>query len=140
MGFGELITQYDSVDGVIDSDKFPIECKESDRASVLVHFDEWISKKDALARLEEMGYEAAQAIELAAFGIEYPFEQLKFPILALGSLYKVKSHIYEAVYLYRAEGVRQREIGTVQLPDSWLNGDELNPTIRFLATREINNK
>lgn len=129
--------KYDKVKGEITFSKFPIVKDEVGKMEVcLVHFGEKLSKKDAICRIAELGYRPGEVHEILSFGIEHPKKQLKGPILALGSLHKVKGegHIFEAVYLSGDDGLR--EVGAIDLPDDWLDADRLGPTIRFLVIRD----
>ena len=55
---------------------------------ILVHFNRVISTEDALKELDRQGLRPAELPELLAFGDEFPKKQLKFPIVALGSVWQ----------------------------------------------------
>ena len=52
-----------------------------------IHFDRYIFTKDALAEIDRRGFRPTTIHELLAFGAQYPEEQRKFPIIALGSVW-----------------------------------------------------
>ncbi len=54
---------------------------------VLVCFNREVRSEEALSELGKMNLRPAETIELLAFGAAYPQEQVKFPIVALGSTY-----------------------------------------------------
>lgn len=52
----------------------------------LVHLNRNIGSDEALKELDHLGYRAATAEELLAFGAAYPEKQREFPIVALGTV------------------------------------------------------
>ncbi len=56
----------------------------------LFHFEPRVSLKDAGRLIEEASWEVAKTEHLLAFGAKHPDEQHKFPILALGSVSKIR--------------------------------------------------
>jgi len=68
----------------INSERCPAIRAETAGDATLLHFDEELTTDEYLAKLDGMGYRAADIFEGAAFGEKYPDEQLKYPILVLG--------------------------------------------------------
>ena len=56
----------------------------------LFHFDRSISSEDAIKEMEKDGFRAAKIEELLAYGAILPEEQRKYPIIALGSVAKIR--------------------------------------------------
>ena len=67
----------------------------------LVHFNRNIGSDEALKELDHLGYRAATAEELLAFGAAYTEKQLEFPIVALGTVRRVGGN-RRVLYLWRA--------------------------------------
>lgn len=55
----------------------------------LIHLNRNVSSDEALKELDRLGYRAATAEELLAFGAAYPEKQREFPIVALGTVRRV---------------------------------------------------
>ena len=84
--------RYDWVNSDIASKDFPTERKGADKVAVeLIHFNHYISTKNALNELDKMGYRPAELHELLAFGAKHPDVQREFPIAALGSVWRFRS-------------------------------------------------
>ena len=75
---------YNYANPDINSGRCPSIRAETIGDATLFHLDEELTTDEYLARLDEMGYRAADVFELLVFGAQYPDEQLKYPILALG--------------------------------------------------------
>ena len=94
--------RYDWANSDINSSNF--QTKRSGTAEVvveLIHFNRYISTKDALSELDRMGYRTAELHELLAFGEKYPNVQREFPVVALGSVWQDRSGVRDIPYLGR---------------------------------------
>ncbi len=80
---------YDYENPNITDSNFSVESWEGERVVELIHFDEVLSSGKAEKKLDKMGYRPATITELLAFGVKYPEEQRKFPIIALGSVISI---------------------------------------------------
>ena len=81
--------KYDWENDDINDKNFP--SKRSGLAQIdirLVHFNKDMSSEDVLKELDKMGLRPAELPELLALGAEYPDEQRKYPIVALGSVWR----------------------------------------------------
>ena len=81
--------KYDWKNNGIKDKNFP--SKRSGSALVdirLVHFNKDMSSEDVLKELDKMGLRSAELPELLALGAEYPNEQRKYPVVALGSVWQ----------------------------------------------------
>ncbi len=94
----------------------------------LVHFGRDMSSEAVLAELDRLGLRPAELHELLAFGIEHPDEQLKHPIVALGSRWRVSGGGRPVVCLRDAVGYR----------NAYLDGRRYgcDRSCRFLAFRK----
>ncbi len=82
------IGRYDWANNDITSKNFPT--TQTGKAEVVlepIHFNCYISTKDAPLKLDRMGYRPAELHELLAFGEKYQNVQREFPIVALGSVW-----------------------------------------------------
>ena len=117
--------------------------KQLEKASVskeveteLVHFNKSISTENALKELDRMGMRPATEVELLAFGVEYPEEQRKYPIVALpsqeqinnDSVFRDEGGIRCALCLFRHGA--ERRLDLVWLEGAW------HGRWRFLAVRK----
>ena len=86
--------RYDYTNPHITSINFKTEKTErkgkADLVIELVRFNRMISTDDALRELDGRGYRPAELRELLAFGEKYPDVQRKFPIVALGSVWRLR--------------------------------------------------
>ncbi len=82
--------KYDHQDLDINDDNFKTQRSgEEPMEAQLVHFGCDMSSAEAiLEELDKMGLRPAELHELLAFGVEYPKEQLKYPVVALGSRFR----------------------------------------------------
>lgn len=81
--------KYDWKNRDITSKNFPVKAGESGPVEVyLIHFDRRMSSDDAIKEMDRMGFRPAELPYLLAFGAKNPDEQRKYPILALGSVWR----------------------------------------------------
>jgi hypothetical protein len=121
--------RYDWKNGDITAKRFPIEGKGTvEFEAVLIHFNRNISSENAKKQIEEAGYEAAKTEHVLSFGANYPEEQRKFPIVALGSVAGVggRRHV---LFLGRGDSGRGLDF-------DWWFGD-WGSDCRFLAVRKV---
>ena len=120
--------KYDEANSDINDKNFPIEKHGHEEIeSQLIHFDRNISSEDAIKELDKMDLRPANLAELLAFGAKYPDEQRKFPIVALGSVWR-PVHARYVAYLWSGSG--SRELGLSWFDDDW------HANYRFLAVRK----
>lgn len=80
--------KYDWNNYDVSSKNFPTTRKgEADLVLELVHFNQVLTSKEVLKELDKRGLRPAETHELLSFGIKYPKEQRKYPIVALGSVW-----------------------------------------------------
>ena len=82
---GELLTagRYDFVDDEITNQRFAQAREGQEEIEIeLVHFDLEIPTRTALKWLAKKNLRLVTAVELLAFGVAYPDEQRKFPVIA----------------------------------------------------------
>lgn len=91
--YGKMLEQmiaaghYDWATTDITANRFLIEGNGMvEFEAVLFHFDKDISSEDAKEQIEQASYEVGKIEHILSFGANYPKEQLKFPILGLGSV------------------------------------------------------
>ena len=81
--------KYDWKNDDITEKNFPTNRRETAELDiVLVHLNRDISSEDAIKELDKLGLRPAELPELLAFGAKYPDEQRKYPIVALGSVWR----------------------------------------------------
>lgn len=81
--------KYDWANSDITTGHFPTKrVGKAEMEVELIHFNRSISSEEALKEMDKMGYRAAEAHELLAFGAKYPDVQREFPIVALGSVWR----------------------------------------------------
>ena len=86
-------------------------------SSKLFHFDRDISSKDAISEMEKAGYRPATLAELLALGEAHPELQKEFPIVALGSVWRVGDGVRLVPVLgFDGDG---RGLGLGWLDDGW---------------------
>ncbi|MCE9586543.1 hypothetical protein K8R04_04490 [Candidatus Uhrbacteria bacterium] len=93
----------------------------------LVHLNKGVSTDKALAELDKQVLRPALYEELLAFAVKYPELQKQFPIVALGSVYRVDGYLCSPYVLW--DGSERR------LHFSWFDGD-WSDSCRFLAVRK----
>ncbi len=93
----------------------------------LIHLNCFIGSDEALKELDRLGYRAAIAEELLAFGATYPEKQREFPIVALGTARLVGGYRRVLCLWYVRSG---RDLDLYWFGGGW--GD----SYRFLAVRK----
>ena len=121
--------KYDWVNSDITEKNFPPTREEGVQPVTLelIHFDRAISSEDALAELDTMGFRPANLEELLAFGAKYSEEQRKYPIVALGSVWRRLGDRYVPILWDDSNGRRLR---LRWFAGAWYSG------YRFLAVRK----
>src|SRR3990167_9382333 len=79
---------YDFVNDNINDKNFPNFQDMPSGKVELLHFDRYITSEEAIKEMESKGMRPANLKELLVFGKEYPEEQRKYPIVALGSVWR----------------------------------------------------
>lgn len=96
------------------------------------HFDRNISSKIAVEEIKAADtanpWEPGKIEHLLAFGVKYPEEQRKYPIIGLGSVAEVRGG-RDVPYLYRVD--RERDLGLCWWGNDW------GGRCRFLAVRKL---
>lgn len=80
---------YDWVNSDITAEHFP--AKGEGRVELvpeLVHYGKFMNSDDIVQDLDQRGFRPATLPELLAYGEKYPDKQRKFPIVALGSVWR----------------------------------------------------
>lgn len=99
---------YDWKNDDINDKNFPSKRSGSAELDIrLVHFNKDMSYEDILKELDKMSLRPAELPELLALGAKYPDEQRKYPIVAMGSM-------------WRGYGGRDGEIWRI-VPSLWNN-------------------
>ena len=81
--------KYDQIGSDVTEKHFPISGNGKAEVNLeLVRLNKRISSKDAIVELKKLGTRPATLPELLAFGVAYPEEQRKLPIVALGSVWQ----------------------------------------------------
>ena len=81
--------KYDWKNENITNKNFPTTKKgEVSLNMELVHFNQTLTSEEVIADLKKRGFRPAELHELLSFGIQYPEEQRKYPIVALGSVWR----------------------------------------------------
>lgn len=81
---------YDRKNWDIDSKNFKVEGRGRIEVDLeLVHFGRVMSSDEVLKELYQKGLRPAKLEELLAFGAKYPDEQRKYPVVALGSVWRL---------------------------------------------------
>lgn len=120
---------YDWKNSDIVAEHFPTTQKGVNEVKLeLVHLDKNASTDEVLRYLDEHGYRPATLLELLAFGAKYPDEQKKYPVVALGSVWRSSGgdRYVACLDCYGAER---------HLSLSWC-GDDWHGRCRFLAVRK----
>ncbi len=63
--------------------------KKVEVSAKLFHFNRDISSGDAISEMDKTGYRPATLMELLVLGFLFPEMQRQFPIVALGSLWRI---------------------------------------------------
>ncbi len=93
----------------------------------LIHFNRFIGSDEVLKELDRLGYRAATAEELLAFGAAYSEKQYEFPIVALGTVRHGGGNRH-VLYLWDDRSKRDLDLGWFDY--DWGGG------YRFLAVRK----
>lgn len=73
----------------------------------LLHFNRAISTDEASVEMDRQSYRPANFEELTAFGEQYPDEQRKYPIIALGSVFVGPGDHRASPFLYYGSDARR---------------------------------
>ena len=106
--------KYSWVNNDITSKNFPTTRKGEVTLSLeLVHLNQVLTSEEVLKELDKRGLRPAELHELLSFGAQYPEEQRKYPIVALGSVWQ-HWHDYRYVpYLRWLGGGRVLSLGWI---------------------------
>lgn len=99
----------------------------------VLHFNRPISSDGAIKEMDKLGLRPAELHELLAFGAQFPDEQRKHLIIALGSFWQFRVDGRGVVCLWGRSDVRSLRLG------SWADGD-WKSDYRFLAVASLDNK
>ncbi|MDI6734190.1 MAG: hypothetical protein QMD50_01710 [Patescibacteria group bacterium] len=84
--------KYDWVNSDITEKNFPTNVPADYKAEYkLFHFNRYISSEDVIKEMDKEGFRPGVLAELLAFGEKEPDLQRQFPIVALGSLWRLLS-------------------------------------------------
>ncbi len=124
---------YDWVDSDITAKRFPVKSTGADEWEFkMFHFDRSISSEDAVASISADDvvnpWQPAGIEHLLTYGKHNPEEQLKYPIVALGSVGKVYGRRY-VPYLNGSGSERDLSLGW------WVN--DWFARYRFLGVRKV---
>lgn len=89
VSFAERIArgQYDWINDNLTEKRFPVTADQIGEFEwKLFHFDCNISSEEAIRHMKKEGYDAGAIGHILVFGEQYPEEQRKYPIIALGSV------------------------------------------------------
>jgi hypothetical protein len=131
MSFEEMVKvgRYDYVHYGITADRFQNKGEGQQEYEVkLFHFGHSISSEDAKRHIEEDGWEVAETENLLAFGAKNPEEQGKHPIVALGTVRRLRGD-RSVPYLGRGDSGRRLDL-------HWW-GHDWHCNFRFLAVRKV---
>ena len=95
---------------------------------ILVHFDKTMSNDNVLRELEKRNLRPADAQELLAIGEQHPDKQRAFPIIALGSVWRVADGHRYVPCLSRIDS--NRKLSLCWVDDGWVD------VWRFAAVRK----
>ena len=125
--------RYNHINSDITSKHFPTKRKGVAEVEVeLIHFN-WgvcVWTDETLRELDRMGYRPAELHELLAFGEKYPEIQLKFPVAAIGSVWRGGSGGYYAPHLWKNDLDLERALIISLIEDGW------SKNCRFAAARK----
>jgi hypothetical protein len=110
LSLAEMIAvgKYEWTNSEITAERFPVKGKGQVNINFTVkHFARSISTETALKELDEQGLRPATIEELLAFGVKYPNEQRKYPIVALGSV-GLNSHGHRVVAFLSEDDSKRR--------------------------------
>lgn len=121
--------KYDWKNNDINAKNFPTErAGQCEIELKLFHFNKAMTSEDVIKEMDKQGYRPAELSELLALGAKHPDEQRKYPIIALGSVWR---------YWYGSRGVAYlrlddsgRELRLYCFDDGW------HEDCRFAAVRK----
>jgi|AntRauTorckE6833_2_1112554.scaffolds.fasta_scaffold28096_2 WD40 repeat protein len=122
---------FDWVDEAITQKRFPLPNelfgKKLNLRAKLFHFDDYIGSERAIAKIKKADhrFKLATLAEQLAFAKEYRELQKEFPIISLGSKWKVTRHSSRVTAI--DFGPNGRELATSSFEGIWL------PSCRFLT-------
>ncbi len=120
---------YDYVNSEITDENFPTDKKGKTELEVeLFDLDTRKSTDAVLALMDKAGLRPATMVELLSFGAQYPDEQRRYPIVALGSVWTDRDGYRYVGYLWGHPGYRHLYL-------YWLDLD-WPAYYRFLAVRK----
>lgn len=120
---------YNYADANITSQNFSTKQKgKVERVMELIHFDCYISTNEILKEFDRMGYRPAELHELLAFGEQHPDVQRKFPVVALGPVWRRPDGYRLVPCLWG--GTDNRGLGLHWFGGGWVSG------FRFIVCRE----
>lgn len=120
--------KYDWVNQDITAEHFPIKGEGESKLNLeFFHFNRIMESDEVFAEMDEAGYRPATIEELLALGAQYPEEQRKYFIVALGSVWQ-RPHGYRVVPCLWSD-VRERNLNLNWLDNRW------NANYRFAAVR-----
>ena len=94
-----------------------------------VHLNQFLTSDEVIAELKKKGLRPAEPHELLSFGIQYPEEQRKYPIVALGSVWRFWHGDRDVPFLW-SDDVVVRRLYLLYFDFRW------REDFRFLAVRE----
>jgi len=131
MSLAEMIAagNYDWVNSDITAKNFPFSGEGKVEVEyVLVHLNRTASTEDVLAEFARLGLEAPNIAEFLAFGTKYPDLQRQFPIICLGSVWRVDGGGRRVPSLRSRGGDRRLHLNDY--------GRDWGDACRFLAVRK----
>lgn len=121
--------------GLNEEDQRALECLPKSHRGIrtvtveFYEFDSPVTRAEAAAQIEADGYDNEDMPTLLTFGKEYPLEQCRRPIVALGAHWRGRADVWCTAFL-KADDVSTRTL-------SWApNGYRYNLTYRFLVSRK----
>jgi len=124
--------EYDSVNGNITPDHFPIKGQGKQEGAVtLFHFNRDMESDEVIAEMDKAEHRPAVIEELLAFGESHAALQREFPIIALGSRWQIPHDTISRVPELGLRGSSSdRYLNAVWLENKW------DDNYRFLAVRK----
>lgn len=120
---------YDWFNSDITSEHFPVKGEgKIELVPEIIHYDKRMKSDDIIRDLDKRGLRPGTVAELCSYGEKYPDEQRKFPIVALGSVWRVRNG-YRYVAFLDCNG-SERELHLSVWGEDWDEG------FRFLAFRK----
>lgn len=119
-------SKYDYANSNITQSNFPLESVHPEVE--IVKIGKYLTTEEVLAELSKQGFSPATMTDLLHFGIQYPDEQRKYPIVALGSVWARPIGNPNVGYLYGNSDNRRLDL-------DWFNA-QWGADYRFLAVRK----